>query len=291
MNRLYILPFDHRSSFSKMILGTENPNKEQGAKLKEFKQIIFNGMIKSLKERKDKKSFAILVDEEYGKDVLLKAKEEKVKICLPIEKSGEELLKLQYGKKFAEHISKFAPDYVKILIRYNPGNSKQNLKQLAVLEEINTYCKNEKIKTIIELLVPATEQDLINCKDKESYDKILRPQLTAQAIREIKKIMKPNIWKLEGFGKKDWLTILPETKGSKIILLGRGEDDTKVKNWLKSASAYDDMIGFAIGRTIFLTAIKEYHDGIISKEQASDKIAKKFLSFVNNWEKYATKES
>jgi 5-dehydro-2-deoxygluconokinase len=288
--KLYILPFDHRSSFSKIILGTEKPDKEQKEKLKKFKEIIFNGLLESLEGRKDRKDFAILVDEEYGQKILLKAKEEKIKICLPVEKSGEELLKLHYGNKFKEHISKFSPDYVKILIRYNPINTKQNQKQLSVLSEIKDFCNENKFKTIVELLVPPTEKDLEICKSKEIYDKTVRAERTTQAIKEIKKVLRPTIWKLEGFNKKNWPQIVSETKGSKIILLGRGEDDRKVRQWLKDASEFESIIGFAIGRTIFIDAIKQYNEGKIDDKKASKLIANKFLSFVNNWEKYGKKD-
>lgn len=286
MSKLFILPFDHRSSFSKSVLGTEKPNKDEKKQLKEFKEIIFNGLVYSLRGRKDKKDFAVLVDEEYGDKILKRARSEKIKICLPVEKSGEDLLKLQYGKKFKEHILKYSPDYVKILIRYNPQNSKQNKKQLLCLSEISRFCQQKRLKTIIELLVPPTSEDLKLCQNIETYDKTIRAERTAAAIKEIKNILKPTIWKLEGFDKKNWPKVIAEAKSSKIVVLGRGEDDIKVRKWLKDASSFDSIIGFAIGRTIFLDAIKKYHEKKITNEQAIKVISKKFLSFINNWEKY-----
>jgi myo-inositol catabolism protein IolC len=290
MAKLYILPFDHRSSFSRDILGIENPDKDSKELIKRFKNIIFEGLLLSMTTRKDKSSFAVLVDEEYGKEVLERAKENKVKICIPVEKSGEELLKLEYGKKFGEHIKKYDPQYVKVLIRYNPGNIKGNKKQLSTLSEVSAFCRENGYKTIIELLVPPTADDLVNCKDKETYDKTLRIEKTCLSIREIKACCKPDIWKLEGFDKKEWVEIIKETKGSKIIMLGRGEDSTKVRKWLKDASAFKEIIGFAIGRTIFLDAIKDFHSGKISEDKAIKTISRKFLSFVDNWEKYGEKD-
>lgn len=289
MAKLYILPFDHRSSFSKDILGMENPDKEGKELIKKFKDIIFDGLLLSMENRKDKSSFSVLVDEEYGHKVLERAKNSKVKICIPVEKSGEELLKLEYGKKFGEHIKKYDPQYVKVLIRYNPANIKGNKKQLSVLSEISTFCRENGYKTIIELLVPPTPEDLTLCKDKETYDKTLRIEKTCQSIKEIKACCKPDIWKLEGFDKKGWAEIVKETKGSKIIMLGRGEDSTKVKKWLKDASAFKEIIGFAIGRTVFLEAVKDFHAGKIDENKAVKNISKKFLSFVDNWEKYGEK--
>ncbi|MCK9578106.1 DUF2090 domain-containing protein [bacterium] len=285
MKKIYILPFDHRSSFTKDILGIEIPNKNQKKEIKNLKTIIFNGLQKSLEGRKDKKDFSILVDEEYGLDVIKKAQENKIKICLPVEKSGENILKLEYGKHYKDHIKKISPDFVKILVRYNPENIKENKKQLEILNEIYSFCKKNKYKTILELLVPPTDNDMIICKNKETYDKKLRTLRTKNAIREIKKAIKPTIWKLEGFSFNQWKDIINETKNNKIIVLGRGEDDKKVRQWLKDAAKYETIIGFAIGRTIFMDPIKEYYLKEISSDKAISLISNKFLGFVSIWEK------
>jgi len=283
--KLYILPFDHRSSFVKDVLGAEKPSKEQKKEIENLKQIIFTGLEYSLKERKDKKSFAVLVDEEYGAKVISAAKRKNIKICLPIEKSGESILKLEYGKNYEKHILKIAPDFVKILIRYNPENINDNKKQLKTLENISAFCKKNKQQTILELLVPPTKNDLSAYKDKSEYDKKIRASKTALAIKEIKNVFKPSIWKLEGFDENGWKKVIKETKKDKIIVLGRGEDDKKVKQWLKSASRFDSIIGFAIGRTIFMDPIKKYHSKQITAQKASLLISKKFLSFISLWEK------
>jgi len=119
------LPFDHRTSFVKDILGLEKTSPQNEEKIKELKKIIFQGFLLSLKG-KNKKSFGILVDEKYGKNILEEAKKRKIIIALPVEKSGTQELKLEYGSKFKEHINKFRPDYIKILVRYNPKDKNKN---------------------------------------------------------------------------------------------------------------------------------------------------------------------
>lgn len=284
MKNLYILPFDHRSSFIKDILGVEKPNKEQKKEIENLKTIIFKGLQVSL-DKTNKNDFSVLVDEQYGKTVLELAKKSGIKICLPIEKSGENLLKLEYGKKYEEHVKKFSPEFVKILVRYNPENLKINKKQLETLSEISLFCKNNKFKTILELLVPPTVNDLNLCGNKAEYDKKLRTNKTKTAINEIKTAIHPTIWKLEGFTSSQWEEIIEETKKDKIIVLGRGEDDKKVKQWLRAASKHDTIIGFAIGRTIFMDPIKKYYSKEITSEKAVSLISKKFLTFVSLWEK------
>ena len=282
---LFILPFDHRSSFLRDILDlSQKPNKKEKEEVKQLKNIIFEGFFSVAKKEKNKKKFGILVDEEYGERILNKANKEKVTICLPVEKSGKDELALEYGKKFKEHVDKFKPDFVKILIRYNPLNSETNKKQLKVLYKINKLSK--KYKIILELLVPPTENE----KKIKNYDRKIRIERTIGAIEEIKKAIKVNIWKLEGFEKNQWKKVIDTIpKESKIIFLGRGQDKKKVVRWLKAAAPFKEIVGFAIGRTTFLETLKEYHKGKILKEKAIKIIANNFKNFIELWRKQKIK--
>ncbi|MDD4661672.1 MAG: DUF2090 domain-containing protein [Candidatus Pacebacteria bacterium] len=273
--KLYILPFDHRSSFIKIL---ENPNKK---KVEELKQIIFEGFLKVYNSSKNKKNLGILVDEKYGKSIIKYAQENKITLCLPIEKSGKKILELEY--KDLKEVKKINPDYIKILIRYNPLNIKENKKQITILKKVNTFCLKNNYKTILELLVPPTKKDLELTKD---YDKYLRIERTLVAIKEIQENIKVNIWKLEGFREKEWKEINKIIKNdSKIIFLGRGESKAKVKKWLIESKKIKNIIGFAIGRTTFMEPIEKYINGLITREKASQKIANNFKYFIDLFDK------
>ncbi len=283
IKEMIILPFDHRTSFSKDILGTSyKPDKEQREEITNLKKIIFEGFLSTLKKQKNKKSFAILVDEEYGKAILKEAKKKKIKICLPVEKSGKEQLEIEYGKSFGKHVNGIRPDFIKILIRYNPLNTETNKKQLKNLVKIDRFCKKNKYKVILELLVPPAKEDL-QCA---TYDSDKRAERTIEAIKDIKEKLKVAIWKMEGFTKSQWKEIIPlVSKNSRIIFLGRGQDKNKVEKWLRDASQFKEIVGFAIGRTIFLETLKKYHSGKISRDKAIGAIAEKFEHFITLWKK------
>ncbi|HNZ83957.1 MAG TPA: DUF2090 domain-containing protein, partial [Candidatus Pacearchaeota archaeon] len=72
-------------------------------------------------------------------------------------------------------------------------------------------------------------------------------------------------------------------RGSKIIILGRAGSKTKVKKWLKDASQFKEIIGFAVGRTIFFEPLKSYLSKEINREEAIDIIAKDFNYFIKTW--------
>ncbi len=58
-----------------------------------------------------------------------------------------------------------------------------------------------------------------------------------------------------------------------IIVLGRGEDDQRVQDWLAIGAQTPGFIGFAVGRTIFWQPLLDFKDGSISRAEAVSRIA------------------
>ncbi|MDO8669261.1 MAG: DUF2090 domain-containing protein [Candidatus Buchananbacteria bacterium] len=284
---LLILPFDHRSSFSKDILGLEGElNQKQKKEISNLKKIIFEAFVIVRKKYKADDYFGILVDEEYGLSIIRQAQKIKIIVCLPVEKSGQSELQFEYGKYFGSHIKKINPDYVKVLVRYNPLNKQLNKKQLVKLKELDYFCRKNNYKVMLELLESPTAYDLKMAKSGANYNNTLRLARTTAVIEEIRNVLKVDIWKLEYFTKKGWQKVIKVVgQKSKIILLGGGEDKAVVDKWIKDASKFDQIIGFAIGRTIFLNELKKYVAGKITKKEAIKLIADNFDYFVKLWAK------
>src|SRR5262249_26594694 len=94
--------------------------------------------------------------------------------------------------------------------------------------------------------------------DKKAYDGNLRPGLMVQAIRELHDAgVEPDVWKIEGIERsEDCEKVAAAARRNwrdKVgcIVLGRGEDDKKVREWLATAAPVPGFIGFAVGRTVF----------------------------------------
>jgi myo-inositol catabolism protein IolC len=68
------------------------------------------------------------------------------------------------------------------------------------------------------------------------------------------------------------------------IVLGRGEDDVKVRQWLKTAAAVPGFIGFAVGRTSFWGPLADWKDGRITREAAVAEIARRYQEWVDIFE-------
>jgi 5-dehydro-2-deoxygluconokinase len=292
---LLIMPFDHRGSFQEKLFGIKGrqPTASETADIASYKQIIFEGFKKAIAAGVPKDKAGILVDEQFGTAILQEAKSLGYMTACPAEKSGQDEFDFEYGAEFGAHIAKFAPTFVKVLVRYNPeSDAVLNRRQSARLKELSEYCHANHNKFMFELLVPATKEQLAQVGgDTSRYDKERRPALMIQAMKELQEFgVEADIWKLEGLEtEEDSRKVAAQAKvGGRtnvgVIVLGRGENEEKVRHWLTTAAKVPGLIGFAVGRTIFWEPLKGAKDGKWSKEEAANRVAKNFKGFCDLWQ-------
>jgi myo-inositol catabolism protein IolC len=69
------------------------------------------------------------------------------------------------------------------------------------------------------------------------------------------------------------------------IILGRGENDEKVREWLTTAATVPGFIGFAVGRTVFWEPLVDWLAKKTSRKEAVAEIARRYSEFVHLFEK------
>jgi myo-inositol catabolism protein IolC len=69
------------------------------------------------------------------------------------------------------------------------------------------------------------------------------------------------------------------------IVLGRGENQQKVTEWLGVAATVPGFIGFAVGRTVFWQPLMDWRAGKITREQAVAAISGRYRELVDIFEK------
>ena len=292
---LYILPFDHRGSFETKMFGWHEPlTSEQTAEIAAAKRVIFDGFQKAIADGVDKAKAAILVDEQFGAAILRDAAAQGYHFAMAAEKSGQEEFDFQYGEDFAKHIEEFRPTFSKVLVRYNPeGYPPLNREQASRLRRLSEYLqKANQALFMFELLVPAEKKQLERFGgDKKAYDTELRPQLMVRAIEELQDAgVEPDVWKIEGLDSKDDCKKVVKAARRdgrdhvSCIILGRGEDDQKVREWLATAAAVPGFIGFAVGRTDFWDPLVNFRSGKITRDEAAAEMAKRYREFVDVFE-------
>ena len=186
---LFILPFDHRSSFEAGLLyiRRRQADPQEMGQLAGYKRVIYEGFLEALEKGVPQETAAILVDQNYGEELLADANQRGITTCTSVEKSGLPEFDFEYGDNFKQRLDDSSPTFAKALVRYNPdGDASANESQRRRLKILSNHAHSAGYKFMFELLVPATEGQLESVgRDLKAYDLNLRPELTEGAISEL----------------------------------------------------------------------------------------------------------
>jgi len=292
---LYILPFDHRGSFETKMFGWHEPlTEEQTTQIAHAKQVIYEGFLAAVAGGVPADKAGILVDQQFGADILRDAAARGYATACPAEKSGQDEFDFEYGDDFAKHIELFNPTFCKVLVRFNPeGDPALNARQAGRLKKLSDYLHaHGRSMLMFELLVPAEKAQLDKLGgDKKAYDLTVRPGLMVKAIEQMQDAgVEPDVWKIEGLDKAEDCRkiVVAARRGGRdqvgCIILGRGEDDKKVHEWLTVAASVEGFIGYAVGRTDFWQPLVDWRAGKSTREEAIAEIARRYRSFADIFE-------
>ena len=292
---LYILPFDHRGSFQKKLFGWDDLSAEQTQEIAASKGVIYEAFKDAIESGVPKEKAGILVDEQFGAAILREAAAEGYLTACPAEKSGQEEFDFEYGEDFTHHIERFQPTFCKVLVRYNPeGDQDLNRRQAARLQKLSSYLQGAKNRSrfMFELLVPPEKVQLDRVDgNKRAFDLKLRPSLMVRAIEELQTAgVEPDVWKIEGLdSRQDCERVVAAARSNGrdevgCIILGRGEDGSKVQLWLTTAAVVPGFIGFAVGRTSFWDPLVNWRANKISRHAAVKEISRRYQEFVQVFE-------
>jgi len=292
---LYILPFDHRGSFETKMFGWHEPlSAAQTTEISVAKKVIYDGFRAGVEAGVPKEKAGILVDEQFGAEILRDAPARGFTTACPAEKSGQEEFDFQYGEDFAAHIEAFDPTFCKVLVRYNPGGDPAlNRRQSDRLRRLSDYLHAKgRNRFMFELLVPPEQVQLDGLRgDKKAYDLELRPKLMVEAIGQLQESgVEPDLWKIEGLDRREDCErmVAAARRGGRdkvsCIILGRGEDDSKVREWLETAASVPGFVGFAVGRTDFWQPLVDWRGGKLTREGAVAEVAKRYREFAGIFE-------
>jgi myo-inositol catabolism protein IolC len=294
---LFILAMDHRESFGRTLFGVEHddPDPAQRAAMTSAKQLIYQGLQAARPAVSDGR-IGVLVDERYGSGVIdaVKASLTPPVLAVPIEASGHEWFTLEWGERWLEHVESIRPDYAKVLIRDNPDfDQGQREQQFGGLAQVSAGLRRAGVPLLYELLVPATKAQLGQAgQDADRYDRDIRPGLVARVIADnYAHGVEPALWKVEGL---ETVAAAQQIAGqaradghqASLIVLGRDAPAERLDHWLTVASQVSDFVGFAIGRSIWEDAVRDYEASDHSQAAASrarDQVAGRYLGFVARW--------
>jgi myo-inositol catabolism protein IolC len=287
MTQIFALAFDHRNSLRRDFMHlTGQPAPEQHATMVAAKGIVTDALIAAAPQVSPDTP-VLLIDHEYGGQFVPRAQAAGISVAMPVEESGQAELRYLCGGHPERVIAAQHPDYVKVLIRYNPGgDTAMNARQRGRLRELSNWLEGRPEQLMLELLVPPEPAQLAAVgHDQSRFDRETRAGLTVTAIDQIADDgLHPALWKIEGpESLQDAARIAEAVRSADpdagCLVLGRGADDAAVRRWLAIAAATDGFTGFAVGRTIWWDALRAFTaDG--NADAAVRAVAARYLDLV-----------
>jgi myo-inositol catabolism protein IolC len=289
---LFILAMDHRDSFGRTLFGVQGTaTDKQLADMRNAKSLIFKAAQRLVGTDLGGGQLGILVDEQLGADVARQARAAGFVLAMPAEVSGSDRFQFEYGDDFGRHIEEFDPDWIKVLVRFNPADPAElQQDQLAGLRRLGDWAEAHRRHWLLELLVPPTREQLAAHEDQALFDERERPALTAKVITTMTKAgVRPRIWKLEGYETTEGAQLVLDTighsadPGSACIVLGRNAPERQVDHWLDVAAPLEGYVGFAIGRSIWDEPLADFVAGRANQETTETEISERYGRFIDRY--------
>ncbi len=277
----FVLAVDHRNSLRGWLRGLGIPDQRLEPSARQLKLICVTALGIARERLPAGARPMLLLDAEYGVDAIPAAAALGLPIVIPVERSGQPEFLFEHGERFAEEIERVAPAAVKALVRYNPaGDAELNRRSRERLVRLQSRLRASGRRFMLELLVPATEQQL--AAGAERFDEELRPALAIEAISQLAaEGLRPDWWKLEGNRDRDAAAALSRAAADAAqigcLVLGRGQDRESVLEWVRTAAAAGGFVGFAVGRTLWTGPFTALVNGQLDEVEAAARIADAYL--------------
>ncbi len=285
MDRLYVLPCDHRDIL-RAYWGSYRPRGfVQGDQWVSYaKQVVLDGLLLAVEDGINREHCALLMDEELGAPVLQRARDCGVRRFVPTDDGTVGDYVLQYGQEFPQHIEAIDPDFVQTLINYNP-ESPMAQAQMHRIEPLFDYLGASSRRFMLELQVLPTA-DQIAAEGKSAWVEKKRPALIRQAIADLRQRgADPDVWKLEPMPDATEYSRAVDAirAGGRdhvvAVVLGGGATTEAVDESLVSSAAVEGFVGFAVGRSVWAEGIENLARGTWDGPRAARSVADKFHHF------------
>ena len=277
---LQVLAFDHRTQFEDSCKQHNQPT----SRITEFKSLVFEGFKKVATERPDLQ-LALLVDPQYGADILQDSAYASYSVGAPIEQAGSYPVEWLCGEELHEHLlSRPSEWFIKVLWHYHtdlPAAEKE--RQLIQLKRLEEICQLLDRRLMLELILPAHLSQDGNAM-AAAIDEVYEAQIT------------PFWWKIMALDTKmEWQQVTDaldrHDSEAGIIVLGKNAPLETFPAWFKTLRSTPHTCGFAIGRSIFWKPWESFVSGSMAPDEIPSIIEKNYVAVLEMWEAAGTVSS
>lgn len=271
---LMALAIDHRAQFEEMADAVDAPRERIGA----FKKLAVAAAEKVVAGRP---GFGMLIDGIYGREALFAADRAGFWLARPLEKPGSRPLELESegNLSVAATLNEWpATHAAKVLCFYHPDDPPgMKSAQEAELKRVSAACRMVGRELLVEIIA--------------SKAGLLGDDTMARVIERLYAIgVFPDWWKLESQpSAAAWSAVEaairrhdPHCRG--VVLLGLDAPEPELVASLREAKGVSCVKGFAVGRTIFGEAARDWFAGRIDDAAAVAAMTERFGRLVAAWQ-------
>ena len=270
-DELNVLAMDHRSQFEDLIAETGG----DPGRIPHFKTLALRA-VEAVAGGDNR--FGVLLDGRFGFDALAQAGDHDYWIGRPIELPKSRPLEFESSADVATELTEWPLNHVvKCLVFYHPDDEPDlRERQERQLLRLFDACRKTRHELLVEVILPREAP----CD----------AHTVARAIRRLYAIgVRPDWWKLEpAADAAAWREIEaavnendPLCRG--VVLLGLSAPEAELLAAFEVAAPFAIVKGFAVGRTIFYDAAREWLSNRIDDDAAVTILADKFTVLVEAW--------
>ncbi len=229
---------------------------------------------------KGQDGFGMLIDDKYGREALFAAaRERNFWIGKPIELPGSRPLRFEFSQDLGSRLVEWPVDHcIKVLSFYHPDdNAALKAEQRATLKAAFEAARKVGREILIEIIA--------------SKNGPVRDDTVARVLTELYDDgLKPDWWKLESqpsdaaWAAIDTVIATRDSFCRGVVLLGLDAPVDTLARGFAAARKSQSVKGFAVGRTIFADAARDWLAGRISDEAAITDMAARFGMLVDLWD-------
>jgi 5-dehydro-2-deoxygluconokinase len=271
--QLLAFAIDHRKQLEEMADQAGAPRDRITA----FKTLAVKALGKVSKGRA---GFGTLLDDTYGRDAMFEASKLGLWVGRPLEKPGSRPLQFEFTQDVGARLAEWPVDHcIKCLAFYHPNDPADlSAAQIAKYQDLQFAARKVGRELLIEIIAG---------KNGAVDDNTI-----ARAIAQFYQAgLKPDWWKLEPQASEvAWKNISeviatndPWCRG--VVVLGLDAPIEKLSQDFAMTRNAPLVKGFAVGRSIFSAAAKDWLAGRISDSEAMTVMANNFTALVTAWNK------
>ncbi|MCL1127315.1 5-dehydro-2-deoxygluconokinase [Shewanella surugensis] len=270
---LTLLAYDHRWQFEKSCEKYNQPI----AKITEFKQAVFDGF-KHVYQSNSQPELGIIIDPQYGENILREAAFMGVNMCAPVEASGTEKFEWVDGiSAYSSLINKSTEINVKVLWKYHTNLPEADkTEQIKRLSELFSACQKLDRRLMLELIIA------------DGFE--VNGLSLSNAMADVYKAsIYPFWWKIQTLDtasqwqQVDQVISQYDDQARVIILGGAAKTLNHYQDIFKIAKSSQYVNGFALGRSIFWPSWEQFVQDEIKAADVAIAIADNYAQVLKMW--------